>query len=466
MPNTMRDLLLGDTIAAPATAAGMAALALIRVSGPQAFSVAGQLLKRKREFDQLPSHRQIFASLRETGGQDQLIDRVLVSKFIAPHSYTGEDVVEISCHGSPYIVQQILKRLCEAGARPAQPGEFTRRAFINGKIDLVQAEAIDDLIRAQTAAEHRLSLQNLQGWLSRDLHHLRDDLKEQCALLEVELDFSEDVEFVDRSKLKINIEALRAKISRLMSGYQHGRLLAEGIATAILGRPNVGKSSLLNQFLQHDRAIVSEFPGTTRDTLEEQIDLGGVHFRLIDTAGIRHSDDPVEKIGIERATSAMENADLWLVVVDGSQPLDSDDRRLLQAAEQRLDRAIAVFNKSDISLMPENRQTLQALPLPALSISAQTGQNMDLLKQAMLAWAPSLAVLREEPLISKIRHLHALQDCQTALQNAEQSVESRLSGEFIAFDLRQALDALGRLTGEVTSEEILHDIFSRFCIGK
>ncbi len=384
----MIDLLIGDTIAAPATAAAWRPWPLSVSADRRPFPLPANC---SSENENSTNCRRIGRFSRVCAKRaDRISDRPGVGEqFYRAHSYTGEDVVEISCHGSPYIVQQILKRLCEAGARPAQPGEFTRRAFINGKIDLVQAEAIDDLIRAQTAAEHRLSLQNLQGWLSRDLHHLRDDLKEQCALLEVELDFSEDVEFVDRSKLKINIEALRAKISRLMSGYQHGRLLAEGIATAILGRPNVGKSSLLNQFLQHDRAIVSEFPGTTRDTLEEQIDLGGVHFRLIDTAGIRHSDDPVEKIGIERATSAMENADLgsllwtaanlWTVMIAGCcRQLNNDSI------------APSPFSTKATSRLCRKTAKPASVPLPALSISAQTGQNMDLLKQAMLAWLPPL----------------------------------------------------------------------------
>ncbi|MBN1541919.1 tRNA uridine-5-carboxymethylaminomethyl(34) synthesis GTPase MnmE [candidate division KSB1 bacterium] len=461
----MNSILSDDTIIAQATPGGFGALAVIRISGPRAFPVADALLQGNKPVSSQESHRVFLSSILDK--QDQLVDRVLVTTFRAPRSYTGQDTVEISCHGSPYIVSLVLQAGVEAGARPAEPGEFTRRAFVNGKIDLLQAEAINDLIRAQTESTYRLSLRQTQGWLSKNLQDLRNELLRQCVLLELELDFTEeDLAFADRKTIADHIQKLKDQIDSILSGYRNGRLLREGIRTAIVGRPNVGKSSLLNRLLEHERAIVSIYPGTTRDILEEPIDIDGVLFRLIDTAGLRRCEDPVERIGVERTGVAMDSADFWLPLIDSSEPLTEDDLRLLDSTAEKRRKTLVVLNKCDLVADPSILPQIENRSLPFVRISAKTGEGISSLKQALSNWAPSLAGLKEEIPISRVRHRHALQECQKALERAQLSLSNRLSAEFIALDLRQALDALAEMTGETTSDDILDAIFAQFCVGK
>ena len=446
------------TIAAISTAPGVGGIAVVRISGPQAFT----MLARFVNVPSNPSERLFFSPFHIDG---RLVDEVVVSRFFAPHSYTGEDVVEVSCHGSIYVQQCILDAFLQSGARLAEPGEFTRRAFLHGKLDLSQAEAVADLIDSTNEAAHALAVSQLRGGYSQGLAHLRQELVDLTALLELELDFSdEDVEFADRTRLNALLDSLRAEVTRLCDSFRMGNAIKTGIPVAILGRPNVGKSTLLNALLGEDRAIVSDIPGTTRDTIEDSLVIGGFRFRVVDTAGLRQSSDTIESFGIERSIKAAKQAQIILYLVDASTTA-ADLMMQVDQLRYRVDlqdkHLIVVRTKADCFASVASSDE-------AILISARTGQGVDLLKQSMLQIVNnhSRVSLHDTQLVSNVRHFDALRRVGEALDQVRQGLDAGLPPDLVVIDIRDALHHLGTITGQVTTDEVLGSIFSRFCIGK
>lgn len=453
-------MLDSDTICAPATAPG-GALAIIRVSGPQALSAVGSLCKGITV--DTPANTVHFVRL--TDGEGSVLDEVLVSVFHAPHSYTGEDAVEISCHGSRYIINKVLEELVRKGCRMARPGEFTERAFLNGKMDLAQAEAVADLIASTNRATHQLAMSQLRGHFSSELTVLREQLLKLTTLLELELDFSdhEDLEFADRSELLALALSTDAHITRLALTFEAGQALKKGIPVAIVGKTNVGKSTLLNRLLRDDRAIVSDIHGTTRDTIEDVIDLQGISFRFIDTAGIRQTNDIVEQIGINRTYAAIDKAHiiLWLIDETPTQAEMSDMQ--VRCADKRL---LIVQNKIDLTHIPQAREEL--LPSsPIIRISAKHGTNLNLLENAIVSAADISTFSAGDVIVTNARHYEALIRAKATLQRVISGLENQLSGDLIAEDLRIVLSDLSEITGGlITSQETLNNVFAHFCVGK
>jgi tRNA modification GTPase len=464
---------LDDTICAIATPMGEGGIGIVRVSGSKAIDTASALtqLRSGKALCDAPSRTLHHADLLEARADrvDQSsspgpLDEALVVVMRAPHSYTGEDVVEFHCHGGTLVLQTLCEALLRHGARMAEPGEFTKRAFLNGRLDLTQAEAVLDTIRAKTSGSLRIAQSQLRGRLSKEIDAMRDSLIGLLAHVEAAIDFTEeDLVFVPTEELLVGLQTAATTITRLLQTCDEGRILREGVTVAIVGRPNVGKSSLLNALLSTDRAIVTPIPGTTRDVLEEVLNIRGVPMRLLDTAGVRETTDLVEQEGVRRTRTAMEDAELLLVLLDGSCPLTEDDRRLL--AEQHEKTRIVVVNKSDLPVVLAEADL--AKPDPLVWISAKTGAGLDALRDGMRN-----AVLRsdfepgEAAIVTRLRHRTALLKAHESLLSTTASVEARLSGEFIAMDLRAAIEALGEITGVVTTDDILDRIFRDFCIGK
>ncbi len=453
-----------DTIAAVATPPGSGGIAVIRISGPLAWSAVRPLLTPETG-ERPASHRAVHGWIMDG---IEPVDEVLVTRFDEGHSYTGEEAVEIAGHGSPFLCRRILDLLLKNGARLAEPGEFTQRAFLNGRIDLVQAEAVADLIQAQTEASRRVAAYQLEGHLSNELRAMRESLIESCSLLELELDFGEeDVEFASREALEARLTQIRKRLQILLDSFHRGRICREGIRLVIAGKPNVGKSSLLNRLIEKERAIVTDIPGTTRDTIEEMLDIEGLLFVITDTAGLREGRDPVEQEGVRRSHAAIEAAALILWVIDVSQPLDAEDEAIRKRLAKNAAPVICVLNKSD--LIPERSPEIPAnsLPGPAEHLSAKTGMGMDRLIERMKTAALAGDIPHEgETLITRVRHAEAVRSALNHLGNAQTSLSEGQSQEFIALDLRGALDELGRITGQTRAEDILDRIFSDFCIGK
>ena len=436
---------LSDTIVAISTPAGVGGIAVVRLSGPDALPIASRHLTLNSQHLTLNARHATYCRF------DDLDDVVAI---YYPKGYTGEATVELSCHGSLYIQQAMLEALVTNGARLAEPGEFTMRAFRNGRLNLSQAEAVADLIDAATPAQHRLAVSQLRGGYAQKLKGLRQQLLDLTSLMELELDFSqEDVEFADRTQLRQLLSTLSSQLSSLIASFKMGNALKRGIPVAIVGKPNAGKSSLLNALLGDERAIVSDIPGTTRDTVEESITIGSLTFRFIDTAGLRHSTDTVEALGIERSLKAVADAQIVLLVHDATTPWQDPDLDLSGK------NVIVVLNKSDL---PHNSQF--SILNSQISISAKTGDGIDALKQAMLAAVEPQAA--QEVLLSNSRHHAALQQVQLAVTHAAEGLDAGLPADLLAVDLRDALYHLGTITGEVVSNDILDNIFSRFCIGK
>jgi tRNA modification GTPase len=457
-----------DTIAAIATPIGEGGLGVIRVSGSQAVPIVRAVFRDRdgRAVDRLPSHRVRFGSIIDprTG---TTLDEVLVTYMRAPHSYTREDVVEISGHGGIGVLARILEALVTGGARLAEPGEYTKRAFLNGRLDLSQAEAVIDLIHAHTEESHRQALAQLEGGLSRAIIAMREDVLEVLAYVEGAMEFpEEDLELLPWESLLAKADGVAERMTMLLGTFHTGRVLREGVRVAIVGRPNVGKSSLFNALLAANRAIVTPIPGTTRDVLEEVVNLRGYPFRLVDTAGIRASDDPVELEGIGRARISLESADLVLLVLDRSQPLTAEDEEAVAAVQGK--RVQVVLNKADLPPLLALDKLQTRLPgWPKVAVSCKEPQGFDDLTEVMVE-----AVLHGQqrphdgPVLTKLRHWEALQHGHQSLQRARDGMEQRLSGEFIALDLRETLEWLGEIVGLNYTEDLLDKIFSEFCIGK
>ncbi|MBQ3734046.1 MAG: tRNA uridine-5-carboxymethylaminomethyl(34) synthesis GTPase MnmE [Bacteroidales bacterium] len=452
------------TICAIATPAGLGATAMIRISGPEAFSIAGKLFSTESGFNGLEPNRAKFASIYDNvDGKYSLLDQVVVTKFAAPHSFTGEDVVEISCHGSVYIQQRIIELLIKNGCRMAAPGEFTQRAFLNGKLDLPQAEAIADLIEAQSETAHHAAMKQLQGELSDKMAVLREELLQMASLLELELDFSEEeVEFADRTALLNLLAHIKDEVNRLLQSYKWGTMLKNGIPVAIVGEPNVGKSTLLNAILQRERAIVSDIPGTTRDTIEDTFVLNGTLFRFIDTAGIRESGDTIEQLGIERTLDTIRRAAVILWITDARKN-DHEIELELSKTTNSIDlddkKIILIRNKSDLVSKPSECNQ------EAICISAKKGENIDLVLNEIDSFVNENNI-RDITLLTSERHQALLNGILASIERTENGLRQQMPTDLVAEDVRMALHDLGELTGTVSSDDILNNIFGKFCIGK
>jgi tRNA modification GTPase len=447
---------INDTIVALATAPGESAIGVVRLSGKDAIATADKIFAGKKLSEQA-SHTIHFGKI-ETNGR--VIDEVVVSLFKTPKSYTGEDIVEISCHGSQYVLEQVIAACIDNGARLATPGEFTQRAFLNGKMDLTQAEAVADLIASQSGAAHKAAIHNLRGGFSGQLKQMREELIKFSALIELELDFSqEDVEFADRTQLYALIDKLQAATQKLVNSFSLGNVIRNGVSVAIIGKPNAGKSTLLNTLLQEERAIVSEIAGTTRDTIEETLNINGILFRLIDTAGMReHTSDVIESIGVERSRQALKRADIVVYLYDVNTSTAAEIKEQVTFFEQEKVTYLLVGNKIDTY----NQKTYDGI----IYISAKNNENVEALKQSLYDKVAEGNVSAEGTIVTNSRHHAALQEVSRSLQDLRRGMDNNISGDLIALDIRRCLHYLGEITGQVTTEDKLDYIFSKFCIGK
>lgn len=460
---------LTDTIVAIATPPGEGAIGIIRLSGRDAITIANSMFAGK-DLTQQQSHTIHFGKIKEG---DRVIDEVVVSLYKAPKSYTGEEVVEISCHGSNYILQEVVALCTQHGARMARAGEFTLRAFLNGKLDLTQAEAVADLIASHSSTAHKAAIHNLRGGFSDDLKHMREQLIQFSALIELELDFSqEDVEFADRTQFYDLIRRLTHATEQLVNSFHLGNAIKNGVSVAIVGKPNAGKSTLLNALLNEERAIVSEIAGTTRDTIEETLNINGILFRLIDTAGIRaHTTDIIEQKGIERSREAMSKADIVVYLFDLPFYIESgyEQTELITQSGQLANSGssyLLVGNKADAADLDKARALLKDVHHDCLFISAKDRDNVHQLKDALYNLVAAGDVRQEGTIVTNARHYSLLREVLTSLHDIKNGLDSNLPGDLISLDIRRCLHYLGELTGEITTEDKLDYIFSKFCIGK
>lgn len=460
-----------DMICAISTAPGVGAIAMLRLSGDGCIALTDRIFETPsgKKLEEMAANTVHFGRIAEG---DDLIDEVLVTIYRAPHSFTGEESVEIACHGSMYIQQRLLKLLVDTGARLAAPGEFTQRAFLNGKMDLSQAEAVADLIASTSAASHRMALMQMKGGFSTELMRLRAELLHITSLLELELDFSEeDVEFADRSELSRIAGNIEKLLTRLCSSFSLGNVIKNGVPVAIVGNTNVGKSTLLNALLREDKAIVSDIAGTTRDVIEDTINLNGITFRFIDTAGIRATTDEVENIGIERTFAKIGQASVVLLLTDLSRGSESFEEYYRQvkahiAPEAKL---IIILNKTDRVedlLTPQETIRLFTSGEEIIPISARTGANLDLLIQELTDTVNLNALNTSDVIVSNVRHYEALNHALIAIRRVAAGLQTGLSGEFVSQDIRECLHYLGEITGEISTDEVLGNVFKNFCIGK
>ena len=456
-----------DTIVALATPPGVGAIGVVRLSGTAAIRIADTIFWGKK-LEKQESHTLHFGLIKD--GED-VIDEVLVSLFKGPNSFTGENSVEISAHGSPFVLQQIIELCIKNGARLATAGEFTQRAFMNGKLDLSQAESVADIITAESKGQHELAIKQMRGGYSEQIESLRQELIDFTALIELELDFSEeDVEFADREKFYSLINKTNSVIENLVQSFQYGNVLKNGVPVAIVGEPNVGKSTLLNALLNEEKAIVSDIAGTTRDFIEDELTIDGISFRFIDTAGIRLTEDVLEAKGIERSYQKLKDASIVLYLADITKPhkeIAQDVKNIEFATDQDV---IVLLNKSDkmdstCSAYDVEEAVSVLTNYTALEISAANNRNLDKLKKLLVETIEKRKV-QTDIQVSNARHLNALQTAQESLQKVENGLKHNVSGEFISIDARVALDALGSITGKITNEDVLSSVFSRFCIGK
>ena len=457
----MKNFVLEDTIAAIATAPGNGAIGIIRLSGPQTYPIFNKCWDGP-SLETQPIGKAVLGSFLDLESQKPL-DQVLLLLFRNPHSYTGEDVIEIHAHGGQLLLNHLLTQLLRAGARSAEPGEFTKRAFLNGKLDLIQAESVADLISASSDQAAHMAEKYLQGQLSETIKKMRNELKVLRAQMEAMIDFpeDEDVQGLYYEEINDRIDRISKKVTALLSTYEEGRRMREGIRVAIVGKPNVGKSSLFNALLQENRAIVHSSPGTTRDLIEECLVLNGLTLRFIDTAGIREIQDSVEEEGIRRAQEKLSTADLVLVVLDLSQPLTSEDTKVFSLVSQNSN-VLLVLNKSDLP----TQLALQKLPYKQISVSSKSGDGIEDLKQNIVSHFQKNSVNSDGIVITHLRHRIALEKALRSLVQLRQSSGDKLSLEFLVADLNSLTDQLGEMTGEITNDEILGEIFSNFCIGK
>jgi len=456
-----------ETIAAISTPFGESGIGIVRISGPLAEPIAQKLFKPKKEHSYLISHQFNYGEIVDPQ-KGTPIDEVLIVLMKSPKTYTREDILEIHCHGGYFILQKVLELVLKQGARLAQPGEFTKRAFLNGRIDLTQAEAVIDMIRAKTMTSLEIANQQLRGWLSREMTELKSRLVEHLALIEAHIDFpEEEIEPISCTEIKRDLEGMIHQMGEWVASYEEGKIFREGISCAIIGKTNVGKSSLLNVLLREDRAIVTPIPGTTRDVIEEVLNIHGIPVRLIDTAGLRKALDFIEQEGVRRARERVVDSDLILLMVDGSRELDMDDMEIFEDIKGK--KKVVILNKNDLPLKIELEEIKKRFHQdPMVSISALKNAGIDDLKKTIYA---SLihGKVRSSPehvIVANIRHKTALAQAKDNLSNALKGLEEGTSFEFIAFEIRSALESLGEMVGETTTEEVLNRIFEQFCIGK
>ena len=459
-----------STICAISTPYGSGGIAVVRVSGESAIQIVDTLFHGRKSLTEAKAYTVHYGEIKKPtpipslkgreNNEQEILDQVLVSVFRAPHSFTGEDVVEIACHGSMYIQQTLLQWLVDAGCQFAKAGEFTQRAFLNGKMDLTEAEAVADLIAAQTKAEKDLALSQLRGGISNELAALRERLLTFTSLVELELDFAdhEELEFADRSELFALAQEIDTTIGNLVRSFKTGNAIKQGIPVAIIGAPNVGKSTLLNALLGEERAIVSDIQGTTRDTVEDTLVLDGMLFRFIDTAGLRQTDDTIESLGIERSRQAAQKAAVLIHLQDATQPVNI----LAELDDTSEKKIIQVYNKVDLLGKEAMRREGDKA---RIYLSAKSG-NVEVLKQQLINFAREQYDTRNAVTISNTRHYEALVRAQDAIQRVQDGLQMQISGEFLSMDLQDCLSALGEITGQITSQEVLNNIFGKFCIGK
>lgn len=440
-----------STICALATPVGIGAIAVIRVSGPETFPIVQKLFRGKKLADQA-SHTILFGTIRDEDGT--IVDEVLLSLFRTPHSYTREDTIEISCHGSAFIIQKILRLLIRQGCQMAQPGEFTQRAFLNGQLDLAQAEAVADLIASDNDASHKAAIHQIRGGFSKDIGQLREQLIHFASLIELELDFGEeDVEFADREQLRRLINAIRQTLRPLIDSFTLGNALKEGVPVAIVGPPNAGKSTLLNALLNEEKAIVTEIAGTTRDVIEDTLIISGIKFRILDTAGIRTTNDRVEAIGVERSLEALNRAEI-ILKLSSPDVASAEFEELFEARIGDQSRVISIHTKADLSEDVNSD----------LAISAQTGQGIEELKELLIDRVSQHRT--NDTVVTNLRHFEHLTATDAALQRALTGLDAGITQDWLAMDIRQSLMHLGEITGQITTDDLLENIFSKFCIGK
>jgi len=448
-----------DTIAAIATPPGIGAIGVLRLSGNQAFDIIQEIFPSKNLKSQ-PANTLHVGYLKDG---ETVLDEVVISLFKKPASYTGEDVIEISCHGSPYVQQQILDALIRKGARLAKAGEFTQRAFLNKKLDLTQAEAVGDLIASNTKAAQNAALKNMRGGFSNVLHQLREELIKFSSLIELELDFSEeDVEFADRLQFSLLIENISGTVKKLLESFKLGNVIKNGVSVAIVGKPNAGKSTLLNTLLNENRAIVSDIAGTTRDTIEEVININGILFRLIDTAGIReHSTDIIENMGVEKSKAKIKQADIVLYLFDVNEMHSAEVEEIIAELKQQNANVIPVANKADISNTTKRRDFSTQI-----FISARQATGIEELKSTLFQMAGGESINNENVVVTNARHYAALTEILKSLDDIQAGIDKKITGDLLSIDINRCLHFLGEITGEVTNEDRLDYIFSKFCIGK
>ncbi|WP_349831576.1 tRNA uridine-5-carboxymethylaminomethyl(34) synthesis GTPase MnmE [Bacteroides fragilis] len=462
-----------DTICAIATAQG-GAIGSIRVSGPEAITITGRIFTPAKSGKLLSEQKPYTLTFGRIYNGEEMIDEVLVSLFRAPHSYTGEDSTEITCHGSSYILQQVMQLLIKNGCRMAQPGEYTQRAFLNGKMDLSQAEAVADLIASSSAATHRLALSQMRGGFSKELTTLREKLLNFTSMIELELDFSEeDVEFADRSALRRLADEIEEVIARLANSFSVGNVIKNGVPVAIIGETNAGKSTLLNVLLNEDKAIVSDIHGTTRDVIEDTVNIGGITFRFIDTAGIRETSDTIESLGIERTFQKLDQAEIVLWIIDSADAISQltllSDKILPRCEHKQL---ILVFNKVElINETQKNELTSQfsehiGSEIESIFISAKQRLHTDELQQRLVAAAHLPTVTQNDVIVTNVRHYEALTRALDAIHRVQEGLDANISGDFLSQDIRECIFHLSDIAGEATNDMVLQNIFAHFCIGK
>lgn len=476
----------GATIAAISTAVSSAGIGIVRMSGPESFDIADRIYrsKKNKKLSEQKSHTIHYGFIMDDG---ETVDEVLVMLMRGPASYTGEDTVEINCHGGVYVVKRILETMIKNGARPAEPGEFTKRAFLNGRLDLSQAEAVGDLIAAQNQYALQSSVSQLKGNIRNEITDIRNQILYHTAFIETALDDPEHIS-VDGygEKLRVSVEEMEHRIRRLLDTCDNGRIMKEGIRTVILGRPNAGKSSLMNVLLGEDRAIVTDIAGTTRDVLEEHLNLNGISLNIMDTAGIRETDDIVEKIGVDKAKEHAEEADLILYVIDSSEEMDENDQEILRMIQGK--RAVILLNKSDLVMRVTREDVTQAydrsseslndinpakinekenLIIPIIEVSARNSSGINELEDTLknMFFAGNLS-FNDEIYITSVRHKTALADAEESLERVRESIDAGMPEDFYSIDLMDAYEALGNITGETIGEDLVNEIFSKFCMGK
>ena len=469
-----------DTIYAPATVPGTGAISIIRISGPDALSIADKVVScRRSSISSAKGYTMKFGTIRDMSGE--IVDEVIASVFRAPHSYTGEDSVELSCHASSYIVSAVMQLLSEAGARAAEPGEFTQRAFLNGKMDLAQAEAVADVISSQNSASHRIAFSQMKGGFSNELREMRSSLLELVSLMELELDFSEEeVEFADRSHLDSLLADIISHVSRLVDSFRLGNAIKNGVPVAIAGATNTGKSTLLNALLGEERAIVSDIHGTTRDTIEETLNIDGILFRFIDTAGLRETSETVEKIGIERTFKKISEASIVLGMVDLTRDFETTTetiREIISKVDFDTQKLVILLNKTDISGVNNNVNINNIIiselenkginaHVEIIPISAKTGAGISDLRTNLASSQRNLLAESDTTLVTNQRHVQALTDARTSLLRVREGLASGLPTDLASQDIREAIYHLGSIVGEISTDEVLGNIFANFCIGK